>query len=53
LRTAGIPIRFSGAATGFEDVLAVKVGEHNDAIYRDVLGYDAARVEALRQDGVI
>jgi CoA:oxalate CoA-transferase len=53
LRTAGIPIRFSGAATGFEDVLAVTVGEHNDAIYRDVLGYDAARVEALRQDGVI
>jgi crotonobetainyl-CoA:carnitine CoA-transferase CaiB-like acyl-CoA transferase len=53
LRTAGVPIRFSGATTGFEDVLAVKVGEHNDAIYRDVLGYDAARLEALRQDGVI
>lgn len=53
LRTAGVPIRFSGATTGFEDVLAVQVGEHNDAVYRDVLGYDAARLEALRQDGVI
>lgn len=53
LRTSGVPIRFSGATTGFEDLLAVQVGEHNEAIYRDMLGYDEARLAALKQDGVI
>lgn len=53
LRTAGIPIRFSAARAGFDPVMPVRIGEHNEDIYRDLLGYDAARLAALMDDGVV
>jgi len=53
LRTAGIPILFSGAQTGFDDVMPVHVGEHNDRIYRELLGYSAEKLAELRAAGTI
>lgn len=53
LRTAGIPIVFSDARTGFDDVLPVKVGEHNDRILREQLGYSDDQIAALREGGVV
>lgn len=53
LRTAGIPIVFSGAKTGFDDVMPVLVGQHSDDILARHLGYSADRIAALRADGVI
>ncbi|MBC2665420.1 CoA transferase [Novosphingobium flavum] len=53
LRTAGIPIQFSGAATGFDDVLPVQIGEHNEEILRELLGYDDARIAALKAAGTL
>jgi crotonobetainyl-CoA:carnitine CoA-transferase CaiB-like acyl-CoA transferase len=32
---------------------APELGEHTDAVLRDVLGYDADRIAALRADGAI
>jgi crotonobetainyl-CoA:carnitine CoA-transferase CaiB-like acyl-CoA transferase len=48
----GMPIRFSASAAGF-DTPAPGLGEHNDHVYREVLGYSAERVEALRARHVI
>ncbi|UUX99209.1 CaiB/BaiF CoA transferase family protein [Sphingomonas sp. J315] len=53
LRTAGIPIVFSGADTGFDDVTPIQVGEHNDRVLAATLGYDAERIAQLRDRGVI
>lgn len=53
LRTAGIPIVFSGARTGFDDVLPVRVGEHAETILADRLGYSQEKIAQLRADGVI
>lgn len=53
LRTAGIPIVFSDADTGFDDVTPILVGEHNDRVLAETLGYDAERIAALRERGVI
>lgn len=53
LRTAGIPIRFSAARAGFDPVLPVHIGEHNETIFGGLLGYDADRIAALTADGVI
>lgn len=53
LRTAGIPIRFSGARAGFDPVLPVRIGEHNEDVLGGLLGYDAARLASLEADGVI
>jgi CoA:oxalate CoA-transferase len=53
LRTAGIPIVFSDADTGFDDVTPILVGEHNDRVLVETLGYDAERIAALRERGVI
>lgn len=53
LRTAGIPIVFSDADTGFDDVTPILVGEHNDRVLATTLGYDAERIAALRERGVI
>jgi CoA:oxalate CoA-transferase len=53
LRTAGIPIRFSGARSGFDPVLPVAIGEHNHAVYADLLGYDEDRLAKLAAAGVI
>jgi len=53
LRTAGIPIQFSGATTGFDEALPVHIGEHNAMILKGLLGYDDARLEALAAAGAI
>lgn len=53
LRTAGIPIVFSGARTGFDDVLPVRVGEHAETILGGHLGYSAEKIAQLRSAGVI
>lgn len=53
LRTAGIPIVFSGAKTGFDDVMPIAVGEHNERVLGEVLGYSPDRVQELRAKGVI
>lgn len=53
LRTAGIPITFSDADTGFDDVLPIHVGEHNDRVLAETLGYSGDRIAELRFKGVI
>ena len=53
LRTAGVPIQFSGARTGFDKALPVHIGEHNADIYRDLLGYSEEKLAALTAAGVI
>ncbi|MBC2667567.1 CaiB/BaiF CoA transferase family protein [Novosphingobium piscinae] len=53
LRTAGVPIQFSGATTGFDDALPVRIGEHNQPILRDYLGYDEDQIAALKAAGAI
>ena len=53
LRTAGVPILFSEASTGFDDVLPVTVGQHNDQVLADLLGYSPEKITDLREAGVI
>jgi crotonobetainyl-CoA:carnitine CoA-transferase CaiB-like acyl-CoA transferase len=48
----GVPISFSSAATGF-DVEAPDLGQHNDLVYGDWLGYPADRIHELRRSGAI
>jgi len=48
----GVPITFSGATTGFEQP-APALGEHNDLVYGEWLGYGRERVAGLRSRGVI
>jgi CoA:oxalate CoA-transferase len=53
LRSAGIPILFSDAKTGFDDVMPIMIGEHNDHILRSMLGYSEADVAALKAAGAL
>lgn len=53
LRTSGVPIQFSAATTGFDDALPVSIGQHNDAIYREMLGYSDTDMARLKSDGVL
>lgn len=48
----GMPIRFSDAAVGF-DQPAPRIGEHNDLVYCEMLGYSETRIEELRALGVL
>jgi crotonobetainyl-CoA:carnitine CoA-transferase CaiB-like acyl-CoA transferase len=48
----GIPIRFSEATVGF-DQPAPEIGEHNEIVYRKILGYSDEKVRELRTQGVI
>ena len=48
----GLPIHFSDAAAGFTRP-APWVGQHNDDVYGEVLGYSPETVAQLRADGVI
>ena len=48
----GLPIHFSGAEAGFTRP-APWVGQHNDEIYGELLGYSPETVAQLRADGVI
>jgi crotonobetainyl-CoA:carnitine CoA-transferase CaiB-like acyl-CoA transferase len=49
---SGLPIRFSDADAGY-DRAAPRLGEHNDEVYGGLLGYDRARLDQLRADGVV
>jgi crotonobetainyl-CoA:carnitine CoA-transferase CaiB-like acyl-CoA transferase len=48
----GLPIRFSDASAGF-DQPPPGLGEHNDRVYGETLGYSADRIAELRAQGVI
>lgn len=48
----GIPIKFSGATAGF-DQPAPALGEHNEAVYGEMLGYSSERLEYLKSNRVI
>lgn len=48
----GLPIRMSGAFTGF-DQPAVTLGGSNDKVYGELLGYGQDRLAALKRDGVV
>jgi len=53
LRTAGIPIQFSAASTGFDDALPVYIGQHNEDVYAQYLGLSPDDVARLKSEGVI
>jgi crotonobetainyl-CoA:carnitine CoA-transferase CaiB-like acyl-CoA transferase len=48
----GLPIRFSEATAGF-DQPPPGLGEHNERVYGEILGYDANRIAELRAQGII
>lgn len=48
----GLPIVMSGSKVGF-DRPAPMLGEHNHAVYQDLLGYSDDKVERLKRDRVI
>ncbi|MBN9796571.1 CaiB/BaiF CoA transferase family protein [Pseudonocardia alni] len=52
LSATGMPIVFSGSDVGL-DGPAPELGQHNDRVYRELLGYDADDVAALTADAVI
>jgi crotonobetainyl-CoA:carnitine CoA-transferase CaiB-like acyl-CoA transferase len=49
---AGVPIRFSAATTDLDGPVP-HLGEHNESVYGDLLGYPADRLKSLADDGVI
>jgi crotonobetainyl-CoA:carnitine CoA-transferase CaiB-like acyl-CoA transferase len=48
----GLPIKFSETHAGF-DRPAPRVGEHNQTVYGEWLGYSAAQLRELQELGVI
>jgi crotonobetainyl-CoA:carnitine CoA-transferase CaiB-like acyl-CoA transferase len=48
----GMPIRFSGSTAGF-DQPPPALGEHNDLVYGQILGYSSERIAKLRTQEVI
>ena len=52
LLTAGIPLSLGEARVGF-DRLAPHLSEHTDEILGEIDGYDAQRLDRLREQGVI
>jgi CoA:oxalate CoA-transferase len=48
----GVPIHFSNATVGF-DRPSPAPGQHNAAVYSELLGYSAERIAALKREGVI
>jgi len=48
----GLPIKFSDATAEF-DCPPPALGEHNQAVYGGILGYDTERIAELRNRGVI
>lgn len=49
---SGIPINFSAATVGFERA-APALGEHNELIFGQMLGYSAKQLATLKAEGVI
>ena len=52
LKLPGFPLRFS-SQTDYPAGIAPLLGEHNEAILRDLLGYDGPRVQALTDGGLL
>jgi crotonobetainyl-CoA:carnitine CoA-transferase CaiB-like acyl-CoA transferase len=50
--TLGTPLKVDGAMS-LDVTPPARLGQHTDDVLRDVAGYDAARIEALRRTGVI
>ena len=48
----GMPIKFSRAQAGFDEP-PPELGEHNHAVYCDLLGYSEERLEELKTQRVI
>jgi crotonobetainyl-CoA:carnitine CoA-transferase CaiB-like acyl-CoA transferase len=48
----GLPIRMTGSFAGF-DRAAPRLGEHNTQLFGELLGLDAAALQALASAGVI
>ena len=48
----GLPIVFSGSTVGF-DQPAPGVGEHNETVYCDLLGYSREQLDSMREAGLI
>jgi formyl-CoA transferase len=51
IRMVGAPVHLSEAPLAIRHA-PPHLGEHTDAVLRD-LGYDAARIESLREGGVV
>ena len=51
-RIPGFPIKFSDRGPDPE-LRAHNLGEDNEAVLRELLGYDAATIAALEQEGII
>ena len=52
VRGMGIPIRFSNAAVGLDNS-APMIGEHNDFVYGEILGYSSEKIQELKAQKVI
>ncbi|MGH9740067.1 MAG: CaiB/BaiF CoA transferase family protein [Candidatus Acidiferrales bacterium] len=52
VRGMGIPIKFSNAAAGLDDS-APMLGEHNEFVYGEILGYSAEKINDLKIRNVI
>jgi CoA:oxalate CoA-transferase len=52
VRGMGIPIRFSNAAAGL-DGSAPMLGEHNEFVYGEILGYSSEKIQELKSQKVI
>jgi len=48
----GIPIKLS-SSPGSINTAAPKLGEHNNDVYFDLLGFDKAQLSILKRDGVV
>ena len=48
----GLPIKFSAATAGF-DQHAPEMGQHNQMVYGQMLGYSPEKIEELRAQGII
>jgi CoA:oxalate CoA-transferase len=53
MRVPGFPIHTTARPTPDEEPPAPRLGQHNTAVLGELLGYDAARVEALVAAGVL
>ncbi|MGE0878278.1 MAG: CoA transferase [Acidimicrobiia bacterium] len=53
VRIIGFPVRFESGPEAWHRTPSPTLGQHNIEILRDLLGYDAARVEVLESTGIV